>query len=1160
MLIMEPPSHGFVSSYKGMVIGIGASAGGLEALQSLFSSIPDDTGASFVVIQHLSPDYKSHMSDILRNSTGMSIMTVKEKTVLAPNTVYLLQPGKEMVLSKGILQTHDRESIVNMPINTFFNTMAAEMGPRCIGVVLSGTGSDGAEGIRNVSDAGGLVLVQSPQSARFDGMPREAIATGLVDFILDPAEMADELTRYINSPSSELFRMDPNMEIPFQEILLLLRSETNIDFSLYKQTTIKRRIQRRLNILQISNYTEYLDRLSMDPVELDSLFHDILIGVTGFFRDADAFRSLYENAILPIVSAKSDGDDVRVWVPACATGEEAYTISMLFHEAFDELGIRPNLKIFASDIHKRSLDTASNGMYSNVDGIEEERLERFFSSAEDGIHQVTPRLRQSVVFVRHDVISNPPFTRLDLVSCRNLFIYLKTNVQQRVLASFMFSLRPGGYMIIGSSETPGAIGKEYEEIDARWRIYRRPTDMKKVPKSIMAHMIPSLLSTESEVTSVHSKARPESDLIPVYDALLSEFIPRGILVNSEFRVIHLFGDAGEILHQKSGRISNDLSHMAEGELLVAIKSAVTQSRRDGGIVKLKGVRSNFNVGGSVDVTVMPIVRASMDEHYFITIDANEQRAEPEYTSFRLEDGASDRMMLLEAELQKSREMLQRTVEELEARNEELLSANEEMQSTNEELNSVNEELNSMNEELYSVNTENNERIKILTNLTNDLNNFIRASEVGTIFISQNMTIRNFTPQVRRIFNIIETDIGRPIEHITYKLADDQFLNRIRHVMSTGENNEREVTVAPGVHYLEKVLPYYDDANNIAGAVLTYVDISRLKHSEILFRVLFDQTPIATGFIDGEGRVISMNPAMADILSDPEDVRAGRSIFDYELIPDGFRERIAQGDHVRCDVEIGPASDMILNGIGIEWVSLDLFPIVNGDYDDQNRGYMILIQDITAKMDERTRMKDSLDEKTLMLQEVHHRVKNNLATVNSLLAMQSMSAEDPLVVQTLKEAETRIFVLSTIHEELYRAERLDTINASNFLQKLVQKIVDLFDIEVDVRLQIDEDLNLTDTYAIPLGLAVNELIINSMIHAFSASEDPRIDLSMHLENGAINLILRDNGSGVEEDSMIGASGSLGTRLIKQLITRQLKGMVEHHNDGGLVWNIHVPHDT
>ncbi len=1129
----------------------------MEAIQSLFSSIPDDTGASFVVIQHLSPDFDSHMADILQKSTGMVIETVKDSIVINPNTIYLLQPGKEMVLSGGTLFAHNREAVINMPINTFFNSMGADMKANCMAIVLSGTGGDGSKGIQRVSDLGGMVLAQSPRSAKFDSMPLEAISTGFVDFVLDPLEIADEITRFINTPSQEVLDSESDKEIPYQDIILLLRKESNIDFSLYKQPTIKRRIQRRLNILEIDNYRNYLDRLSMDPVELDALFHDILIGVTAFFRDPDAFKTLYENTIIPLVSNKSDGDDIRVWVPACATGEEAYTIAILFHEAFNQTGIQPNLKIFASDIHKRSLEIASNGMYSNVEGIEEDILRKYFIKMDEKIFQVIPRVRQSVVFLRHDVISNPPFTNIDLISCRNLFIYLKANVQQRVLASFMFSLKPGGNLILGASETAGAIGKEFQELDNKWRIYQRPKEMIKIPKSVMSHMIPSLLSSEKEVGIVETKTRSDKDLMEAYDMLLSSFIPRGILVNSELQVIHLFGKAGDFLHQRSGRVSNDLSSMVDGDLIIAMKAGISQSKKEGKRMMFRGVKSTINEYDLLDITVIPLARQSADHYYFIKIETNEDRTAPPTRTSELSEGANDRMIQLEAELQESKEMLQKTVEESEARNEELLSANEEMQSTNEELNSLNEELNSMNEELYSLNTENNERIKTLTSLTNDLNNMMRATEVGLIFISKDMNIRKFTPQVRKLFNIIETDIGRPVNHITYNLADDQFMERIMEVMESGENREREVKTNSGSHYLEKVLPYYDDANQIAGAVLSYVDISRLKHSEIRFQGLFEQTPIPTAFTDVDGRVINMNPAMEGILTEPEDIRAGKSIFDYDLFSDALQDRMAQDIHLQREVEIGPHTDMIVNDTGMRWMSMELSPIVKGDRAEDNTGYIILFQDITSKMEEHKFMEDSLDEKTLMLQEVHHRVKNNLATVNSLLAMQSMGSKDPLVIKTLQEAETRIFVLSTIHEELYRAERLDSIKASNFFQKLVHKIVDLFDIETEVNFEIDNGLELTDTYAIPLGLAVNELVINCMLHAFGDIEHPKIDLTIHQEDGYLNLVVKDNGCGVQDDSKIGGSCSLGTRLINQLVTRQLKGTIEHHNDDGMLWDIRVP---
>ena len=1135
------------ADFKKMVIGIGASAGGLDSLQLLFSSLPDDSGASFVIIQHLSPDFKSHMGEVLSKFTNMKIETVVQRATIEPNTIYLLHPGKEMILSGGILIAQERDSIVNMPINHFFRSMAKDAGPDCIAVVLSGTGTDGSEGIRSVNDAGGLVIVQSPESSKFDGMPQTAISTGIVDHVLDPAEIGDEIIRHMSGSETGAVS-EASSEMSIQDILLLLHKESDIDFSMYKQATISRRIQRRLKMLHIADEREYLDLLSMEPAELDLLFHDILIGVTGFFRDSRAFKSLYDEFIKPLVADSSNRDEIRVWVPACATGEEAYTISILFFEAFNELGIQPNLKIFASDIHKRSLDIASNGVYSNVDGVSDKYLQKYFITNDEGVYQVNAKLRQSVVFVKHDVINNPPFTKMDLVSCRNLFIYLKPNVQQRILASFIFSLKPGACLMLGPSEAIGEMGKEYEEMDSQWRLFRKPHGMAKVPRSVMALMVPSLMYKDRDVKPVRQSSKPDSKILEGYDMLLSAFISPGVLVDGDLRIIHLFGKVGEIIHQKSGRLIDDISSMVNRELSLAINSGISKAKKNGRKIKVNGIKTGDDGDSTVDITILPLSRPSGGEFYFISMDkASENKASPA-ESMEISEGTQDRLLQLEAELQDAKEVLETTVEELEARNEELISANEEMQSTNEELNSVVEELN-------SVNTVNSEQIETLTNLTNDLNNLMKATEVGAVFIGKDMLIKNFTPRVRSIFNIIETDIGRPFNHLTHNLPDNSFLKNIQEVMGTGGKAEREITINNENRYLERSFPYYDDSNKISGAVLSYIDITQLKLSEIKFRLLFDQSPIAIGFMDEEGRMIRMNPAMEKILAEPDKVRDGKPIFDYALMPEDCRVNMMKGSNSYFEVEVEPGNEMFDEGANISWVSFNISPVTTELVSDD--GYMVIIQDISYEKDAESRMKDSLDEKILMLQEVHHRVKNNLATVNSLLAMQSSNVVDPSVKNCLKEAESRIFVLSSIHEELYRSESLFNISASKFFNRLMENITDLYDIDVTAEIEIDEGLELNDRLAIPLGLAVNEMIVNSMMHAFKDTQDPVIHLSMKLDDGCLKILLKDNGCGVPDCSKIGGSGSLGTRLIERLITIQLKGKMEHRNENGLLWDIQIP---
>ncbi len=689
------------------IVGVGASAGGLEALERLFQAMPTDTGMAFVVIQHLSPDFNSLMDELLARFTKMPIVRVDDTVVPQRNHIYLLPPRKEMVLLGGRLHPFNKptDQPLSMPINTFFRSLARDVGDRGIAIVLSGTGSDGSLGLCDVHDSGGLVLAQSEETAKFDGMPRSAVATGQVDAIMAPEEMPKALVAYSKNPSapvlsgSALSGSSPMAGVP--AVIEKLREVYGIDFNYYKPATISRRIDRRVAMGHASSVQAYCATVLQSTDELDSLYKDLLIGVTRFFRDPEAYAVL-ENTVIPeIIEQVPRGEDIRVWAPGCATGEEPYSLAILFLEALEARGRDTNVKIFASDVHRDSLQFAAEGMYSEASLTEltEARRERFFER--DGmVARVTAQLRRHILFSHHNVIRDPPFTRMDLVSCRNMLIYFQPAAQLKALASFHFALKHRSFMFLGPSEGVGDLQNEFESIERHWKIYRKIRDAR-LPIEMRMDLIQS-----PPRAALRGTTPGDLRLARIYDAILKRYVPSAVLIDSKRDVLRVFGDAERFLRLPPGRMTTDLVSMTRGDLRVAISSAIQNALRKNERVAFRGVQ--FVEDGAqmlLDVFADPIVdSASGTQHVLVQFEVQNSAAElslgssgtsPEFT---VGDEARARIQQLECELQHAKESLQTTVEELETSNEELQASNEELLAANEELHSVNEELHSVNAE------------------------------------------------------------------------------------------------------------------------------------------------------------------------------------------------------------------------------------------------------------------------------------------------------------------------------------------------------------------------------------------------------------------------------------------------------------------------------
>jgi two-component system, chemotaxis family, CheB/CheR fusion protein len=853
-----------------IIVGVGASAGGLEALQRFFERVRKTGSLAFVVVQHLSPDFKSVMDELLSRHTDLTIHRAEHGMVVEPDAIYLMPPKKEMIISGGrlLLTERDPDQDLALPIDGFFRSLAEDAGVRAVAVVLSGTGSDGSRGIRAVHEAGGLVIAQSEESAKFDGMPRSAVDTGIVDWVLSPEGIAEALLKFAEHDGEIAKLVDdmPGDHEPMSRIFELLKKESGIDFAGYKSSTIRRRIERRLILSDTLDLERYADLLTRDGDELSSLYRDLLIGVTRFFRDPEAFERLRSEIIVPLARRAGRDEEVRIWVAACATGEEAYSIAMLLLDAFRELGRAPVCRIFATDVHRHSLDIAAAGVYpaESVAGLPSDLRDRYFAPHANG-YTVISELRSAIVFAHHNVLRDAPFTRVDLISCRNFLIYLKPAAQRKVISLFHFALRTGGNMLLGPSETPGALSDEFEIVDARWKLFKKRRDVRLYAPEVR---LAGLSSSDLGRPPVRQKTEEEARVDRARGVLLERYAPPALLVDQSYEIVHTFRGGQEFLRPREGRPSINLLELLAGELRFVVSGALRRMSKDQKRVSYAGVDVETSQGRKrVTVVVEPVVGARNDDLILVSFE-NERLGEAPAAGAMptdISELARERIAALELELKQTKETLQSTVEELETGNEELQATNEELIASNEELQSTNEELHSVNEELYTVNAEYQAKITELTELTADMNHLLEGTEVHTLFLDRDLRLRRFTKGIADVFNLLPQDIGRRIEGFAHSLEEASLVGELNRVLKDGVTLEREVRDRRGKHFLLRILPYRP-APSPDGVVLTLIDISLLKRaerdlkeSEERFRTLVRAVPSVLWSADPNGKFVEPQP-------------------------------------------------------------------------------------------------------------------------------------------------------------------------------------------------------------------------------------------------------------------------------------------------------------
>jgi len=897
------------------VVGVGASAGGLAAFEAFFSGMPADAdpGMAFVLVQHLAPDHKSILTDLIQRYTRMQVVEVEDGIQVLPNHTYIIPPNRDMALLNGTLQLLEPSAPRGrrLPIDFFFRSLAQDQRERAIGIVLSGTGSDGTQGVRAIKGEGGMVMAQSPESTEYDGMPGSAISTGLVDFELPPAEMPNRLIAYVSRAFGQTLSLPsvaaPRVENALKKIHVLLRGHTGHDFSEYKPSTVNRRIERRLAVNQIETIDDYVRFAQKTPAEVEALFRDLLIGVTDFFRDTAAFKALEEQVVPEIFARKPSGATIRVWSPGCSTGEEAYSLAILLQERLDILKEGHKVQVFATDIDSRALATARAGVYApdTAHNVSPTRLTRFFAPEDHGDgYRVKKSIRDLLVFSEQDVAKDPPFSKLDLISCRNVLIYMGAELQRRLLPLFHYALGPGGYLFLGASESVGEFGDLFAIVERRAKIYRRKEAFRAGLRYFPSPAIPVVTSTSVALPHAGGRVAGPGKL-PLRElteqALLQESGRAAVLVDEHGDILFVHGRTGAYLEPAPGEsgVNNVIKMAREGlrrDLANALHKAVAGTES----VRCESLRVRSNGGFvTVDLTVRPVAAAAPADRstdterapatplFLVLLEEVRQptsEAVVEKVSEQALPGAPGcddeteiRIVALKQELRAKEEYLQTANEELETSNEELRSSNEEMQSLNEELQSINEELEtskeelqSINEELATVNAELQTKVGDLSRVNNDLNNLLAGTGIGTVFVDYQMRILRFTPAVTNAINLIPGDVGRPVAHIASNLVGyTRIAADTREVLDTLIPKELEVETAEGTWYAMRILPYRTLDNAIEGAVITFVDITEMKRAlralgkaeaaKRLAVVVRDARDVLTVH-DLEGRIVAWNPA------------------------------------------------------------------------------------------------------------------------------------------------------------------------------------------------------------------------------------------------------------------------------------------------------------
>lgn len=1140
------------------VVGIGASAGGIEALIKLFDAMPADIGMAFVIVLHLDPTHESQLANLLGQHTEMPVAEISDGMSIEPDHVYVIAPDSSLTVERGRLRLKAPAEPRGHrhPVDVLFESLADDQQERAICIVLSGTGRNGTEGLKEVKLQGGCVLVQDPETARFDGMPHSAIAAKLADQILAPESMPEFLQRYsrhdyVAAPHA-IDEPTDGGELPLDPILELLRQRCGHNFRHYKRTTLLRRVHRRMGLANLEAVDDYTDLLQSRPAEIAALVKDLMISVTRFFRDPEAWEALDEMVLAPLVAERDSNAPIRLWAPGCATGEEAYSLAMLLAERAEAAKKQFQIKIFATDSQDDNLNLARAGVYPEaaVSAIPPDRLQRFFDKL-DGSYEVKKELRDLVVFAPHNLLRDAPFSRIDLITCRNLLIYIEPEAQKRVLALLHFGLREGGYLFLGSAETVGAHDDLFETISKKWRIFRRlgPTrhDIVNFP----------VLSGPRRPAQVEGAKAPAGEQPPArlsdvaQRALLDRFAPASVLVDRNGRALWFHGPTGDFLAPPTGEPTHDLLAMARDGVTAKLRGAMRQAATDNQAVAFDAWIRHGGTRRAVAVTVAPVSGLKEQDGLLLVSFRSEEASQtsPAARQDGGEEGSGaeraleDDLKATRAELKNTVEQMESANEELKASNEEVTSMNEELQSTNEELETSKEELQSFNEELHTVNNQLQHKIEELEETTDHLNNLLSGTDLATVFLDSDLRIKWFSPASMELLDLVASYIGRPISHFTLKVADESLLHDARIVLKQLTRSDAEVQGDAGRWYLRRLIPYRAHDNRIAGVVVTFTDITARKQSadaadeaRIYAQAIVETVRHPLLVLDGDLRVQSVNPAFVEAFGCARDDSEGALLHDLDHgawdIPELRRllnEILSQNDafdNFRVDHEFPR--------IGNRNMLLNARKLSRGS--DRLELILLVIEDVTERQQAEAH-------RETLIGELSHRVKNMLAMVQSI-ASQTLRRSSSL--DEFRPAfEGRVHALARAHDLLVEE---DWTGAE--IGQLAQRTLEPY--RVDDRVVLDGPrLLLNPQTGVALVMFLHELATNAVKYGALSNHDGRLQVSWRLDNGEYGPRVRlrwveTGGPPVNPPSHKG----FGTSLIERSASYELGGdtTVEFHEDG------------
>ncbi|MBI3650232.1 MAG: PAS domain S-box protein [Acidobacteria bacterium] len=1186
-----------------LVVGFGASAGGIKALETIFERMPADANMAFVVILHLSPEHESNLAAMLQRKTAMPVIQVQEQIAVQPNHVYVIPPIQHLAMEDGHIRLIEPEQQRGrrVPVDLFFRSLAEAYTTHAVGIVLSGTGTDGTIGLRRIKERGGVSIAQDPQEAEYDGMPRSVINAGLVDFVLSATDIPRKLVtlrqtteRLPNWPEGDQLPDEADAEA-VRGVLAFLRARTNHDFSNYKRSTILRRIARRLQVNNIEEISHYLQFLRDHPSEAPELLKDLLISVTNFFRDAESFALLKEEITPRLFEGKELGDQVRVWVTGCATGEEAYSFAIMLLEYAETLEQPPSVQIFATDIDDEGIAHARDGVFpeSIEADVSPERLRRFFHK--EGHHyRVKKEVREAVLFAPHNVLRDPPFSKLDLVSCRNLLIYLNRETQERVLEIFHFALRPNGFLFLGASESAESLPDLYTSVDKKHRVYlRRPMI---APSPFLPEM-PMSGRWEVRLPNVLTVEKKSVTYSELHHSLLEHFAPPSVLINKDYEIVHLSENAGRYLRFAGGEPSRNLLKVVHPDLRLDLRAALFAALQGKLESEVRNVRLKLDGENHlINILVRRIERPEAVRSFLLVIfeDASTITTSESAVEVPTQNESSEIEMVvrqLDDQLQRTKEQLRSTIEqyetsteELKASNEELQAINEELRSTTEELETSKEELQSVNEELTTVNHELKEKVDEISRFNSDLTNLMASTDIGTIFLDRGLYLKRYTPRVQDLFNVIASDLDRPFIHLTHKLDYNDLAEDAEKVLQTLMRVEREVRSQDGRWYLARLLPYRTMEDRIDGVVLTFVDITERKNSEARLRaneehlrmIVESTKDYAIFTLDMEGRIKTWSAGATHIFGFAESEAVGQ-LAEITFTAEDRKQQIPQLEIAKALAE-GRAEDerWQLRKDGSRFFASGVMTPMR---DHEAAGFVKVLRDLTAHKfseEELRRSRDELEsrvtERTAELEKANRALQKEIAERSAAqtqvqeLLRRIVSAQElerqriardvhdifgqqltalRLKLESLKEwSKEQPALLDQLEQTQALARRLDTevdfmaweLRPLTLDQLGMVAAFEGFIQDWSKHFGIATDFHTSGMVAVRLNpeIEINLYRIGqeALNNVYKHANASRVDIILEHRNPSVILVIEDNGKGFDTSEKLNLESGIGLLSMRE----------------------------